>query len=90
MEDTAFVDLHLRTSTLNIGFEWTLPECTDSAIVQTINMTTDPNDPIISWRWNVKSGGTIIDTSDIKEPQFVLYADGTYILELIVTLKTAA
>lgn len=84
--DTLIKRVGVFTSLLNADFSYSSTSCTDSIVLDVVDLSTDPEYPIVGWEWLLTyPGGVLVDT--VQNPTFTFNADdpSTIFLVLIVT-----
>lgn len=79
--DTTYEEINVQYASLIPGFAYTSEECSDSLVLQMIDLSTDSIYDITSWMWSTSDGQ--MDT--VQNPIFTFYESGNYLIELIIT-----
>lgn len=82
--DTSFQDVYLQLNSLFPDFEYDVVECSDSLVIQVNDLSTDTLSTIVEWNWTLLPQG---ETSDLQNPEFTLFENGNYLLELEVVAE---
>ncbi len=85
--DTFFQQIHVTRTYADAALEIQFPDCTGGdLVVQLTDESTDPQFGIKAWSWTLNnSNGTLLDTSSLKNPTFILNEPGSYSVYLTVT-----
>ncbi len=82
--DTFSQIINLQYASLFPAFDVEYLECTDTAVIQLTDLSTDTISEIISWDWRVYNTFGEVATSNEQNPQITLTESGTYFIELTV------
>ncbi len=79
--DTLLLPITVTEPGINLGFTPQLISCTDSAIVEFVNTSTNTQGGILDYNWTFSNG----DSSSDENPEIIFNAAATYTAQLIVT-----
>ncbi len=79
--DTSFQDINLQYESLSVDFTLEYETCSDSILIDFIDISTDSISIITDWWWDFGNG----DTSTIQYPTIEYDTAGTYVIQLVVT-----
>jgi len=79
--DTSFQEINLQYESLNVDFTLEYETCSDSILIDFIDISTDSISIITDWWWDFGNG----DTSNVQYPTIEYDTAGTYIIQLVVT-----
>ncbi len=79
--DTSYHQLHILPPSLTVDFEYTLGFCSDTVVLELVDLSTDTLSTPVSWEWTLSNG----DTATGETAEIVIDDAGTYVIELQVT-----
>lgn len=79
--DTFYRDVNVQRRSLFAGFSFSVPSCSDTALVQFTDRSIDTIVSLQSWQWTFSNG----DTSTLQNPTSTFFVGGTYTIRQIVT-----
>ncbi len=68
----------------DFGFDWSLDNCTDSALVVITDTSSHVTDDIINWDWTIEGDSLGVLTDTVQNPSFIVTSSQTIILNLEV------
>ncbi|HMQ49031.1 MAG TPA: PKD domain-containing protein [Saprospiraceae bacterium] len=80
--DTAVHTVYLQNNTLYPAFEYAILSCSDTVVIQALDLSEDVTFEIEDWYWSLNPGNQV---SSEQNPQFVVNQSGTYVLSLELT-----
>lgn len=83
--DTFFKTIKVYKNSLSPEYKLKLLSCTDSMVVAVTDASIDTVSSIVSWKYYLKIGGVLKDSSTLKNPVFVGDTLGIWEITLIVT-----
>ena len=81
--DTFFQDIYLQYNSLFVGFDFTVFDCVDTTVLEIKDLSYDTISPIISWDWEITYSDTVVLTSTVKDPIFLIPRDVTGTILLV-------
>jgi len=83
--DTFSHVLSLQIPSLFADFNFEYTECSDTLVVEVLDLTVDTISAPTMWDWVLRNGGITIETSNEQNPTFLITQAGTFFLDLVVT-----
>ncbi len=83
--DTAYQVFNIDSPELFPSFDFDVVNCTDSFVVELMDMSSHLGGLNFDWTWYISEGGSVIDSFMIQNPTVSVSSSSTYTIDLVIT-----